>query len=464
MANASRDPYWNSKVRREVALLPGLRDTIEVKCMSCHAPAQHRPAVAQGARLHLDDLSRIGKDGVTCTVCHQITSEKLGTAASFTGGFALGEKRLAFGPHPEPFTHPMLMHTGFEPREGRHVLESALCGTCHTVITPTVDQQGKIIGDFLEQAPFLEWLAAGFPKETSCQSCHVPVLTGATGKPEPHFIAHRPPGGAFPPTRRRTPFGRHEFVGGNVEIPEYLASVSPDDAPALTATANRARRNLGRAVSLDLASSRKPKLLELRVRVNNLTGHKVPTGFPSRRLWLHVAVTDAKSQRVFESGAFNPSTGVLASDDQPCSQEHYSVIERPSQVMIFESVMKDPSGSCTVDLLRAAGYHKDNRLLPEGFNAKAALPKGIDVGRIAPVGVGKDPDFAPGSDTVVYRIPLPSPAAPFRIRVEACYQSIRPRDLKDLDASAAEEGRQFLRTIRRKNPPVIIATAEASVP
>src|SRR5258708_40362333 len=42
--------------------------------------------------------------------------------------------------------------------------------------------------------------------------------------------------------------------------------------------------------------------LSMEVFVENLSGHKLPTAYPSRRVWLHVVVRDRNGQAVFESG------------------------------------------------------------------------------------------------------------------------------------------------------------------
>lgn len=134
MAHASTDPYWRAKVRFESEQPSADRSAIEDFCLRCHAPAQQYSSRIRGQRLSLAALDGLGGDGVTCTVCHQITPEALGREASFTAGFTISLERLLFGPHPQPFAMPMLHHTGFQPEESRHILESALCGSCHTVV------------------------------------------------------------------------------------------------------------------------------------------------------------------------------------------------------------------------------------------------------------------------------------------------------------------------------------------
>ena len=54
---------------------------------------------------------------------------------------------------------------------GTHIGESALCGSCHTVLVPTAG------GPVVEQATFLEWRASSYATDNKpCQHCHVPVI------------------------------------------------------------------------------------------------------------------------------------------------------------------------------------------------------------------------------------------------------------------------------------------------
>jgi hypothetical protein len=351
-------------------------------------------------------------------VCHQISRLNLGSAASFAGGFEINRDAEIYGPHKDPFGMPMQRHTGHTPVESAHILESSLCGTCHTVITPTLAADGRVTGQFLEQAPYLEWLASGYPKAgTTCQQCHVPALRDAAGAVAAQYIAHMPPGRWFPPTRPRTPFGLHFLAGGNSPMLNLLAGVEPENEAAAHRVAGEAEDNLDAALGLTAYAVREGSRILLTVDVRNRTGHKLPTGFPSRRTWLHVEAVDADGSLLFESGGWDRSTGAIRAGTG--LEPHRSVITRPEQAMIYQAVTGDDAGRPTTSLLRAASYLKDNRILPTGFDS-AREP------RVAPVGTSQDLGFRPGAHLVRYEIALPPGASPARIRVQALFQSIDP--------------------------------------
>lgn len=415
MAYSSRDPFWMAKVRDEAALTPAAKAVIEDKCLRCHAPTQQYLVRDRGG-MSLRDLRPDG-DGVACSVCHQISRQNLGSPASFTGGFEINRDAEIYGPHKNPFQMPMRHHTGLTPVESAHILESSLCGTCHTVITPTLAPDGQVTGQLLEQAPYLEWLASDYPKAgTTCQKCHVKVLRDSSGAPAAQYIAHMPPGRWFPPTRPRTPFGLHFFAGGNSPMLNLLAGAEPENE-ALHRVAGKAEDNLNSALGLTASAVMEQGRILLTVEVRNQTGHKLPTGFPSRRIWLHVEVLAADGSPLFESGGWNRRTGAIRAGTG--IEPHRSVISRPEQAMIYQAVTGDAAGRPTTSLLRAASYLKDNRILPAGFDS-AREP------RIAPVGTSQDLGFRPGSHRVRYELALPLRASAARIRVESLYQSVDP--------------------------------------
>src|SRR5438552_4097668 len=104
MGNSGRDPYWMASVRREITDHPTATKLINDECTICHMPMMRYEAKLAGGEdepfAHLPpDPGKLGDrlatDGVSCSVCHQITSEGLGTPASFVGGFKIDEKAPA---------------------------------------------------------------------------------------------------------------------------------------------------------------------------------------------------------------------------------------------------------------------------------------------------------------------------------------------------------------------------------
>jgi len=115
--------------------------------------------------------------------------------------------------------------------------------------------------------------------------------------------------------------------------------------------------------------------IAVEVAVSNLTGHKMPTGYPSRRAWLHLSVQDQQGRIVFESGAIDPTGRIRGNDndaDPARFERRYDEIRSADEVQIYESVMRTPAGTPTTGLLQAVGYIKDNRLLPRGFDKVTA--------------------------------------------------------------------------------------------
>ncbi|HEU4691630.1 MAG TPA: hypothetical protein VFS23_24875, partial [Vicinamibacterales bacterium] len=150
MAHSSRDPYWQSAVRRESIDHPEHAAAIEDECSICHMPMTTYPARAAGslgkvfAHLPIGHGGRdlLAADGVSCTVCHQITEQRLGSPESFTGGYVLnvarpGAPQPMFGPFQidEGRTNLMRSATGLTPTESLHVRRSELCASCHTLFT-----------------------------------------------------------------------------------------------------------------------------------------------------------------------------------------------------------------------------------------------------------------------------------------------------------------------------------------
>ena len=227
MAHSFKDPLWRAVMEAEVAENPNLRGFIENKCQTCHAAEARAQAQADGTNELAFAAARnspLAGEGVGCTVCHQILATNLGTHASFTGHFTLGTNRVIFGPYTDVLTMPMQRHVDYTPQFGAQIQDSALCATCHTLFTPTLAADGKIVGEYPEQVPFLEWRNSDYARRGQhCQACHLPRLD------EPIKVSSRPPW-----LEPRQPFWRHQFAGGNA----FMLTLMAQNSDALAANAN----------------------------------------------------------------------------------------------------------------------------------------------------------------------------------------------------------------------------------
>ena len=242
---------------------------------------------------------------------------------------------------------------------------------------------------------------------------------------------------------------QHVFVGGNFfmqrmlnlyrddlsvsALPQELTSASAGTIAFLQSQSARVTiRNI------DVASGK----LRAEVFVENLTGHKLPTAFPSRRAWLHVVVRDRNGRNVFESGALNPDGSIQGNDNDadPARYEaHYREITNRDQVQIYEPILKDSGGRVTTGLIAAVGYLKDNRLLPYGFDKHTAVKDIAVVGDAA-----EDPNFTDAGDLVVYAVPVGDATGPFHVEAELWYQPIGFRWAHNLAPYDAPETRRLV--------------------
>jgi hypothetical protein len=212
MGLSGRDPVFYSQLETELNLYPGIKDQIVNTCLSCHGVMGQRQLTLDTGKpfeFKLEYLDRFGaqpfaeygglaRDGVSCSVCHHISDEGLGTPATYTGKFNTGKAEEIFGPYQEVAIAPMENALGLTPRKTKEnqITKSALCGSCHTVILPVLKPgQPYSPGDNVftsnkqetehEQNTYLEWRNSKFQDERppinraeaqSCQQCHMPGL------------------------------------------------------------------------------------------------------------------------------------------------------------------------------------------------------------------------------------------------------------------------------------------------
>jgi hypothetical protein len=466
MANAFNDPYWQAAVEDEVDSFPQLAGFIENTCTTCHAPMGRTHARHTGNGLDADNYYRfdtaksehMSREGVSCTACHQIDAGNLGSADSFSGGFTIpgdssdpGYKNI-YGPYGSPVGNNMNMQTGHTPTEGAYVSNSELCATCHTLYTPALDPDtGTPSGiSFLEQGVYLEWqnsvYATGAAQDTQCQGCHMPEP--AAGHLTPITLL---PDGA----PERTPFGQHTLVGGNAHLLEILRDYRSELGISNTTSTSGFENQialtqdfLGSAATVAVSAlATVDNNLEFDIEVTNNAGHKIPSAYPSRRAWLHVAVKNAAGQIIFESGKPD-ARGYISTDaarlkadcmsahklegfdTSLCYEPHRDVINDASQVAIYETVLGDVNDNITHTLLQGSQYLKDNRIPPAGFtNSKAATIEAQTI----PAGVAGDNDFnclstdeGCGADSVHYQVNIEGQSGPYTVESKLLYQAIQP--------------------------------------
>lgn len=447
MAHAAKDPYWRAQVAKESERHPDLAADIEALCMRCHTPTAHHTTRLSGKPpLKLADAAKdpLHSDGVNCTICHQVQPEGLGTESTFDGNLDIRPGRKIFGPYPDPGGQPMIMHSAFTPTMGEHIRASSLCGSCHTLRT------GHTGGKFPEQTPYFEWRNSIFTTEEgagdearSCQECHMPEVG-------PMRVARNPAGFDFN-IATRTPVRGHSFVGGNAFMLDLLAAnrdslgvTAPKEALNRNARATRSQlSHLTVTVSIKnvkrQTDDQAGDIVEFDCQVINLTGHKFPTGYPSRRAWVNVEVRGAQGS-FFASGKVDDKGRLVGIEDE-LALPHFDTITAENQVQIYELVAADAAGHPTTHLADMATRIKDTRLLPRGYRTDG--PHASDTG---PVGTQGDDNFTGGQDRLHFRIPVPAAAGPrLTIVARILYQPIPPAWVQPLRSVEAREASSFVR-------------------
>lgn len=459
MANAARDPFWRAKISHEGLVNPEHKAVLEDVCTRCHAPVGNVNVHFNGQPLYsVEEMENdpLALDGVQCTVCHQIKEESLG---NYSGTFDIGEQKIIWGPYTNPFTPPMINATGYTPEFSDHINDSRLCGSCHSLITNSVDNNGQPTGnEFVEQAIYQEWENSSYPANNkNCSSCHVPRIN------DPVKISSMPPW-----LDPRTPFGMHHFQGANV----FITTMIKDHADELGVTASGVQfdstiaRNLRslqqQTLEMNLQElNRTEDTLYIDLNLVNKSGHKFPAGYPSRRFFIELLVIDESNQTIFHSGAMDDDYQII--DEDETYEYHYDKINSDDQVQIYEMVMGDINYEVTTVLERANFHLKDNRIPPEGFTTSHYAYDTVSI-----VGVAlNDADFnwnnnieGSGGDIVHFHIPTNGYQQMLKIKVKLHYQTVSSKWLEHMFTYSSAEIDAFESFYENANKtPVLVAIA-----
>ena len=141
----------------------------------------------------------------------------------------------------------------------------------------------------------------GTPRYFSCQTCHVPATTGVGCNK------------SGVPTRTDLPL--HDMTGGNFWTPDAIlyqndqgtlrlgGGLTDLQIDAITAGKDRAETQLELSVSLSVSDTT--------LKVTNLTGHKLISGYPEgRRMWLNIKWYDDNDTLLREDGQYDVVTTI----------------------------------------------------------------------------------------------------------------------------------------------------------
>ncbi|MBX9736028.1 MAG: cytochrome c family protein [Phycisphaerales bacterium] len=199
---------------------------------------------------------------------------------------------------------------------------------------------------------------------TTCQSCHMPPTTGFGADPN-----------LGSPLRTNAPV--HNFTGTNTWVLHAVQDVwgasetlmLDDVLVQESVDRNKFRMTQSSDMELTFEDS------QLKVRIYNNAGHKLPGGFAEgRRMWINVKFFDGADTLVGERGAYDSATAVITEADTKV----YELIHGVDATVSFLTGL--PIGkSFHLDINNTVV--KDNRIPPRGFtNARFAAIQSAPVG------------------------------------------------------------------------------------
>ena len=431
MANSAKDPFWRAKVSHEILVNPQHSLDLQTKCTSCHAPNGHYTAILRGAAHYTIEemlLDTVAMDGVNCGSCHMISEDGLGE--TFSGEINYDTSRVMYGPYEFPFSQPMTSFVGFEAKYSEHINDAGICASCHTLLTKSVDLEGNYTGEeFVEQATYHEWLNSAYnsikgPNKASCQACHMPRIDDTVVISANYIFL-----------QGRSPFALHELVGGNSTMLKMMKehkdelgiNATDEDFDKVITNTMDLLENQTVSLTLNLEEA-DTDTAYFSVGVENRAGHKMPSGYPSRRSFVEFVALKDNGDTLFQSGVIKADYEVKGQEVD--TEPHYNVINNEEQVQIYELVLGDVDGNFTTVLERSHQALKDNRLPPLGFTKDHMS---YDTTRIYGKALS-DPNFnfdggleGSGTDIIRYHIPFGDYEGEISVSAKIFYQALPPK-------------------------------------
>ncbi len=247
-------PYYGPGYRLDAPQTAG-------NCAACHAPAD-----AANAAYSTDPnaLSPVGREGITCDVCHKLWAVKLDRTTGLPVPEMPGVLSMEFR---RPSSGRQLFIGPFDDVAGDDTYSpllntSAFCAPCH---------HGQFWGVTVYDS-FGEWLDSPYSdpvKGRTCQDCHMP--------------------------RRGTSFIALQEKGARERRPDTIFSHLMPGAADVGL--------LQDAVRLEVLSDQLRDRIRVTVRLTNeKAGHHVPTDHPARNMILVVSATDTHGRVLSHAG------------------------------------------------------------------------------------------------------------------------------------------------------------------
>jgi len=453
MAQAARDPVFRAALTISNQDVPGVGEY----CLRCHTPRgwlEGRSLAPDGSSLNSEDMH-----GVSCDVCHRLVDplgeEAAGLVRHVPPGYGNGmmvadTANVVRGPYAD--TSGAMPHRTMK---SDYHASSTLCATCHNVSNPLfaedVSKQPPYAYGHIERT-YSEWALSAFAdegREGTCQSCHYPPVEGGgrasrfNSPQRDHFVMHGP-------------------VGGSTWVQETIAMLwgtKDIDPQALAAGRERARQLLRTAASLEMSFPRPGRAT---LRITNLTGHKLPTGYPEgRRMWVNVRYLDKAGAVIDEIGAYGRRQDTLGGETVTVptllDEQRTRLYESLPGISRRQAAKHGKEPGKSFHFVLNDVIVKDNRIPPRGFSNAAFA------GHLCqPVGA----TYADGQHWD--DVPLALPEGTAAIEARLMYQSVSWEYIKFLaeENRTDDWGKRLYEAWTKTGfcPPEAIAELRADVP
>lgn len=453
MANAARDPVFLAALTVTNQERPGAG----LFCLRCHSPigfVRGHAAPPDGSA-----FDAVDNQGIGCETCHRATASTLtpnpyvvSNAQLFYDDLAAKRGPFAWCGAPDP-PADCAQSPGHDVVVEPRLASSSFCGQCHQVTNPErllKDAAGVDTPfEFPLDTTYVEWEQSSFASGAtarSCQDCHM-VRT-----PGEHPVASNP-GAPF----REEPRA-HAFVGGNLwgiravmaAYPERVA-MHPD---AFQLAQDRTLESLAQSVAVTLAGApaagEAGDRFEVTVKVENLTGHKFPTGYAeSRRAWIAIVLTGSGVDR-FLIGGYDAETGEIV--DATSTHVYRAVHGR----------WNGTAGEPDLHLVQHDMVIEDTRIPPAGFRPTETTKI---VGALSYTdGEGNVVNF----DETTFRVTLPAGVyGTATLSARVYYQSMTREYVEFLAHTNTTDMRghdlEAVYNATGRAPPIRIASADATI-